>query len=567
MEAVQEESGIIDSLYRISSIVGQTEDPHEALGLILEEIVHVLRATSASVALINPDTNRLEIEVYEGLPVRIEGLELALGQGVTGRAALLGKPIRIEDVREDPHYITVKDSVRSEMAVPMMLEGMAIGVVNVDSEQTAAFSESDLKLLTLLTAEATRVVSRLWLFNQLKEKAGQLQTLVTIGQQLVSRRDLQGVLDAITERARTLMNCRICAIFLLNPDGKSLKLRSLAGVKNRGEYDEDLKVEESSVGVAISRKKQVSVLNLPRTEEHHFIDLTQSEGLASLLSTPIVFEDEVIGVLNAYTDTVHRFNNDEKRVFATLASLGAVAIENSRLYARVFSSEESLRKNERLTTLGLLAAEIAHEIRNPLTVIKLLFDSLDLEYPQGDPRAQDAEVIGEKLNHLEEIVGRVLNFGKSRTEMHARYSLNRLVEETLLLVRLKLEQSEVHLVYTPPNGDLVIDAHKGQIQQVVLNLVLNSLHAMPDGGVIRINLQGVEKDGQRRAEFTISDTGCGIPKEMQERIFESFLTGAKGGSGLGLSISKQIVKSHHGKIKLVKSDASGTTFRVSLPQA
>lgn len=565
METAQEESGIIDSLYRISSIVGQTEDPHEALERILEEIVTVLAATSASVSLINPDTNRLEVEVYKGLPVKIEGLQLALGQGVTGRAALLGRPLRVEDVQADPYYIPVKDSVRAEMAVPMMLEGMSIGVVNVDSEQPAAFSESDLKLLTLLTAEATRVVSRLWLFNQLKEKAGQLQTLVTIGQQLVSRRDLQGVLDAITERARLLMNCRICAIFLLNPDGKSLKLRSLAGVKNRGQYDEDLKIEESAVGVAISRKKQVSVLNLPRTEEHHFIDLTQSEGLASLLSTPIVFENEVIGVLNAYTDSVHRFNNDEKRVFATLASFGAVAIENSRLYSRVFASEESLRKNERLTTLGLLAAEIAHEIRNPLTVIKLLFDSLDLEYPEGDPRAQDAEVITEKLNHLEEIVGRVLSFGKSRTEMHARYSLSRLVEETLLLVRLKLEQNKVHLVYTPPEHELGVEVHKGQIQQVVLNLVLNSLQAMPEGGTITISLKRLEDKKQHMAQLTISDTGNGIPKAIQPRIFESFLTGEKGGSGLGLSISKQIVKSHHGKLDLVSSGPQGTTMSFRLP--
>ncbi|WOO43357.1 GAF domain-containing protein [Rubellicoccus peritrichatus] len=566
MHGTREASTTIDSLYRISSLVGQTEDPHEALDLILQEIVDVLDASSASVALINPDTKYLEVEAYKGLSRDIEDVKLAIGQGITGRVALHGYPQRIEDVRDNPHYIAVKDDVRSEIAVPMITEGTIIGVVNVDSERTAAFSEEDLKVLTLLTNEATRAVSRLWLINQLKDKADQLQTLVTTGQELVSRRDMQSVLDAITREALNLMNSRICAILLLNPDGKTLKLSSLAGIENGNLDVEDLNIEDSSVGVAISRRKQVSVLDLPQTEEHHFIELTQREGLVSLLSTPIIFEDEVIGVLNAYTDKVHRFNNDEKQVFSTLASLGAVAIENTRLYSRVFTSEDSLRKNERLTTLGLLAAEIAHEIRNPLTVIKLLFDSLDLRFDEGDPRGRDVSVIVEKINHLEEIVGRVLSFGKSRTELHARYGLCKLVEETLLLVRLKLEQSNVHLIYATPADMLFVEVHKGQIQQVILNLVLNALKAMPHGGTIRVEISAEEADGQKRAKVEITDTGSGIAEELQSSIFESFLTGTRDGTGLGLSISKQILKSHRGEIELVESGSKGTTFRFWLPQ-
>lgn len=566
MQVAREASQTIDSLYRISSLVGQTEDPHEALDLILQEIVDVLEASSASVSLINPDTKNLEIEAYNGLSRDIEDMKLSIGQGVTGRVALLGYPQLIEDVRNDPHYIAVKESVRSEIAVPMITEGTIIGVVNVDSERISAFSEEDLKLLTLLTNEATRAVSHLWLINQLKDKADQLQTLVITGQELVSRRDMQSVLDAITREALNLMSSRLCAIFLLNPDSKTLRLRSLAGIENWETHAEDLHIEDSSVGVAISRRKQVSVLNLPQTEEHHFIDLIQREGLVSLLSTPIIFEDEVIGVLNAYTDKIHRFNNDEKQVFSTLASLGAVAIENTRLYSRVFTSEESLRKNERLTTLGLLAAEIAHEIRNPLTVIKLLFDSLDLSFDSNDPRGRDASVIIEKINHLEEIVGRVLSFGKSRTELHARYGLCKLVEETLLLVRLKLEQSKVHLIYSPPPEMIFVEVHKGQIQQVILNLVLNALKVMPLGGIIRVAISLKEKDGHRRAVVEITDTGSGIPQELQDSIFESFLTGTREGTGLGLSISKQILKSHRGEIELVESSSQGTTFRFWLPQ-
>src|SRR5580698_486984 len=123
----------------------------------------------------------------------------------------------------------------------------------------------------------------------------------------------------------------------------------------------------------------------------------------------MLLEGEVIGVLSIFTDRKRVFDNDEKRLCSALASLGAVALQNSRLYARVFASEESLRKNERLTTLGLLAAEIAHEIRNPLTVLKLLQGGLGVDFAEGDPRRTDMRVIGEKLDELESIVPRVLS--------------------------------------------------------------------------------------------------------------------------------------------------------------
>ena len=98
-----------------------------------------------------------------------------------------------------------------------------------------------------------------------------------------------------------------------------------------------------------------------------------------------------------------------------LADLGAISIQNARLYDRVFYTEESLRKSERLTTLGTLAAEIAHEIRNPLMVVRLLFDSLKFEEQQEEGMEKDISIIREKLNHLDEIAGRILDFGKSRS--------------------------------------------------------------------------------------------------------------------------------------------------------
>lgn len=563
LTAVPDRSAI-DSLYRISRLVSETEEPHEALEIILQELVDVLGASSASISLTNPDTNLLEIEVTRGLPPDAGQCALPLGIGITGWTALHGQPLLVPDVQVEPRYVPLKSSVRSEMAAPMLINGATVGVVNVDSDQLNAFSEHDLKLLSLLTVEATSVVSRLWLIHQLKEKADQLQTLIRIGQQLGGKREIKDVLKSITREARKLIGCRICAIYLLTGE-RSLRLEAVSGTEGPIDYQEELALDESAVGVAIDRQKQIAVLNLPRNEEHHFIELTQSAGLCSLLATPIVYERKVIGVLNAYTSQPHRFNNDERQLFTSMASMGAVAIQNSRLYARVFQSEENLRKNERLTTLGLLAAEIAHEIRNPLTVIKLLFDSLTMDFELDDPRQRDTEVIKEKVSQLEEIVGRVLSFGKSRTGLHARYDLNELIEETMLLVRLKAEQSGVELSFSPNPQPLWIEAHKGQIQQVALNLVLNAMQAMPQGGVIEIAARRETMEKDCCAVVTVRDNGPGIPEAFRDQIFQSFLSGRPEGAGLGLAISKQIIKSHRGKIELRETGPEGTVFRFALP--
>ncbi|WP_269540188.1 GAF domain-containing protein [Cerasicoccus fimbriatus] len=566
METAAPERSVIDSLYRISRLVSETDDAREALEAILQELVDVLGASSASVALTNPDTNLLEIEVTRGLQLKNK-FSLPLGIGITGWVALHGKPLLVPDVHREPRYIAVKDSVRSEMAAPMLIDGSPVGVVNVDSDRENAFSEQDLKLLSLLTIEATSVVSRLWLIRQLKEKNHQLQTLLRIGQLLGGKRELRDVLKSLTRESRKLMHCSICAIYLLTEDRKRLKLEVVSGTEGPIDYQEELPVNETAVGVAIDRRKQVAIQNLPQTEEHHFIEITQSAGLASLLATPIIVDGRAIGVLNAYTDTPHRFNNDERQLFTSMASMGAVAIQNSKLYARVFQSEESLRKNERLTTLGLLSAEIAHEIRNPLTVIKLLFESLTLDFDDADPRHQDTVVISEKILQLEEIVGRVLSFGKSRTGMHSLYDLNKLVEETILLVRLKAEQTGVELVCKTHKGPLSVEAHKGQIQQVLLNLVLNAFQAMPNGGKVEVSIECSGSEEMPVGQVSVRDNGPGIPANLRDRIFQSFLSGREEGSGLGLAISKQIIKSHRGDIYLVETGPQGTTFQFSIPLA
>jgi signal transduction histidine kinase len=272
-------------------------------------------------------------------------------------------------------------------------------------------------------------------------------------------------------------------------------------------------------------------------------------------------------VINVFTRSRHRFPNDEKRLLQAFASLSAVAAQNADLYARVFNSEDLLRKSERLTTLGLLSAEIAHEIRNPLTVIKLLFGSLGLNYEENDPRKKDTQIIKDKINQLEEIVSKVLSFSKAPESLNSNWSIDELIQDTILLVRLKMQQQRIVLQSVPIGSKVIINGNKGQLQQVFLNLIINASEAMPDGGNMTVSPVIEGEDRRKKVAIYFSDTGIGIPEDIQKHIFESFLTGKSEGTGLGLSITKRILSSHSGDISIAQSSSQGTTLRIELPLA
>jgi signal transduction histidine kinase len=176
-------------------------------------------------------------------------------------------------------------------------------------------------------------------------------------------------------------------------------------------------------------------------------------------------------------------------------------------------------------------------------------------------------VIGEKLDQLESIVTRVLGFAKAPTSLHSRWSLADIVEDTLVLVRLKLAQSKVTLRFEPPAQPFVVEVHKGQIQQVLLNLMINATQAMPDGGNIRIDASAEVREGVHYVHLDLSDNGTGIPEKIRHRVFDSFLSGRPDGTGLGLAIAKRILLSHHGDIAVLATSPTGTTMRVTLPLA
>jgi signal transduction histidine kinase len=556
---------ITEALYRISRLAGRTSSPSEALSRVLAEAMAVTGGCSGTIALINPNTQLLEIEVHSGLPSDCADTPLRLGEGITGWVALHGKPLITPEVKAEPRYRQISESVRSEIAVPLEERGQVVGVININSDRPDAFPSAALEALLAVSEECMVLLRQLWRIEQLETKAGHLEAVLNVGQEIASRLDLGDILHNITRETANLSGCRLCVIHLLQEDPAMLVRHALAGVDEEANHP-DLPLDETLAGVAVHRRKQVEAFDVRKTEVFlPLLDAAEQGGLASLLCTPLLFENRVLGVLSAYTDRLHRFSNDERKLFQAMAGLGSLAIYNARLYARVFQSEENLRRSEKLTTLGLIAAEIAHEIRNPLTVVKLLFQSLGLDFPAGDARSKDVQIIDEKLNQLESIVGRVLTFARPPDGPHSLWSFDEIIGDTLLLTRLKLQQAGIRVSFEPSPVSPKVEGNKGQFQQVLLNLLLNSLNAMTQGGHLSLRTGSEKAEGTDGAFFEIEDTGSGIPPDLQPHVFQSLLTGHQEGTGLGLGIVKRIVESHRGRINIVRTGPEGTVMKVWLP--
>ncbi len=558
----------LQALYHISQVGSSSNSVSEAYTVIMLELRRCFNPFAASISLISPDTGLLEKEHTFGYTAEKEALGIHIGKGITGRVAFLGRPILSANTESDPHFVKLIEGVRCKIAVPMIADDHILGVIDVDSDRPGAFDEDDLKRLQQIADEATRSLQSVWKQRELEKQSAQLNSLLEIGQKIVSTLELQDLWDSIAEAAMELSGARISTLQLFNEDRNEVVLQTTRPESlEYMERAEVIRIEESIASSAVRTKRQVEFQNITTPDYADLIDIPKEIDIATCLSTPILYEGEVIGIINVYTKKRHRFDNNEKRLIQTFASLSAVAAKNAELYARVFNSEENLRKTERLTTLGLLSAEIAHEIRNPLTVIKLLFGSLGLSYDLQDPRSKDVSVIKEKINHLEEIVSKVLSFGKAPESLHSHWNIDDLIEDTCVLVRHKMAQQKIVLERVPSGLPITVHANKGQLQQVFLNLIINASEAMPDGGKLTIETESESEDSGRKFVILFSDTGSGIPQEFQNRIFDSFLTGKPEGTGLGLSIAKRILRSHRGDISIAQTSPTGTTMRVELPVA
>jgi signal transduction histidine kinase len=293
------------------------------------------------------------------------------------------------------------------------------------------------------------------------------------------------------------------------------------------------------------------------------------------VTIPLVASQRVVGFLCLLDDRVpEAFASDELAAMLEIGDQAAITIENSRLY-------EKMKERDRLAALGEMAAGLAHEIRNPLGAIKGAAQYLD---PQG-LQSGDAEILNiivEEVNRLDGVVAQFLAYSRpfpsAASGKFQQTDLNDVLWKTMKLIENDMPKNvSVELDLTP--GLPAINADAEQLKQVFINLALNAVQAMPDGGRLTVRTRrphapvelGLSESTPRysadQIEVRFTDTGAGIPEDALDRIFIPFYTTKTKGTGLGLAISQRIVKGHGGTIEVQSRVGEGTEFILRFPSA
>lgn len=540
-------------------------NPQKMLQIFLENAIENLGAHRGSIRLTNPNTGLLDIEASVGLTAKSKKVSLKIGQGVTGYVAGTGRLLRIDDVQKDRRYFDLNPKTRSELACPIEIDSIVVGVLNIESNTENSFHEKSEKYISLLSKEIAEFLEMGWEINRLKMSESQLSSVVEIGTSIFSIESMDEVLMKTTRLVGKFMKSKICSLMLLSDSGEELVLRASYGAGGIYQTKPNIPVEESLLGFVLKRGKPLSVMDVQNHDIFLYPDIAKKEGLVSLLAVPLIIQEARVGVLSVYMPETHRFSTSEIELLSTLGNLVALAIERGRLVEKMIHLEESLRQGERLSAVGMLAAEIAHEIRNPLTVVQMLFHHLTESTAFDEQVQKDILVITEKMKSMNRIVDQVLTFSKSSEPQFAELNPSLIFQDLLLLTRSKMESLHIRMISSVEEGLSMICADRAQVDQALLNLILNAADAMEQGGTIRVQAQRCHHEGVDYISLSVLDEGHGMNQEQVERIFTSFLSSKPHGTGIGLAIVRKIMENHRGKILVNSKLRKGSQFQLLFP--
>ncbi len=255
----------------------------------------------------------------------------------------------------------------------------------------------------------------------------------------------------------------------------------------------------------------------------------------------------------------HRLIWFQTMLWGSVATAILLGVLGGWLIAR--SMTRRLVQSEKLASLGYMAGLVAHEVRNPLTAIKMRIYALEDELEASHAGQDHVAVIRQEIERLERMVQNFLDLARLPEPCLRPLVLNEVIARALEVVKPTLEDQAIQVRASVPDGLPLVQGDAEQLEQVLLNLLLNAIQAMPDGGVIDIGASWV--DGA--LEVSVSDTGPGISKDAQANLFEPFFTTKANGIGLGLSLAKKVMERHRGSIALKDRDGAGTTVAIRLP--
>jgi two-component system, NtrC family, sensor kinase len=562
-------------------------DTQPVFDIIAASAARLCAARDAQVLRVEGDVLRL-VSAY-GSPSMPPVRTISRGHGV-GRAVIDRRTIHVRDmaqaIAEFPETSAPQHGVESILAVPLLREDVAVGVIRISRTQRQPFTEQQIALLETFAEQAVIAIENVRLFKELQARTAELtrsvdelMALGEVGRAVSSTLDLDTVLNTIVTRANQLAGTDGCSIYEYDQAAEEFRLRvaHYADAKEAAVLDPigratSIPKGQGMPGRAALRRQPVQLPDIARAgvyESPMRAALVQA-GYRAILTVPLLLEDQVIGALGVSRKTPGEFAPEIVRVLTTFATQSALAIQNARLFHEIADKSRQLEVASQHKSEFL--ANMSHELRTPLNAIigfsevlgERLFGELN---EKQDEYLKDIHVSGQ---HLLSLINDILDLSKieaGRMELELTdFHLPAALDSALTLVRERAGRRGIALHINTDASLNYIRADERKVRQVVLNLLSNAIKFTPERG--RIEVRTKLMNGS--VEVSVSDTGVGIATEDQDAIFEEFRqvgTADKKveGTGLGLALSRKFVELHGGRIWVKSEVGVGSTFTFTIP--
>jgi two-component system NtrC family sensor kinase len=530
-----------------------------------------------------------------------EVLRFAAGVGLVGQVMLSKKPAWSVNPGADSQFlralIASENGIRAGFAFPVLAGDEVVAVLEFFSTEAAEPDEALLDVMAHVGTQLGRVVERVrsaeQLEHQVARRTAHLDALLELSKDLLPARGLDKLLQRAMSHAMGLVpEASSGAIYLHDSATNRLAPRASSGFSQLP--TPYVPATTGALGLAFTSRHTLAahsadelVALTPQLTDEQKQQMLRALNLQDLptgaLVIPLVAHDQAVGVLLLMRNSgVGPFASEAQATLEGLANLTAAAILEERsvrraanlssqlasleeqqrvLTERLSSVEAAILQAARLAAVGQLAASIAHEINNPLYAARnALFL---LEDGPSEPReaANYLAIARDQLTRIAGIIQRMRDFYRPARGDLSPANINQLLEDTLALAVFNTRHVAIEMIFTPDHTLPNVLCNADQLRQVFLNLVLNAIEAMPNGGTLTVRTIA----GPTVALIEIQDTGIGIPSDIRSHLFEPFFTNKPNGTGLGLSISAHIVTQHGGQIEVESTENVGSTFRVVLP--
>ncbi len=457
--------------------------------------------------------------------------------------------------------------------VALRMEGEPPGFLTLGRKTAEPFSEADLRTAEILGVQVSALMERVRLNAQGSKRVRQLELLyeMTVAGAVVGQ--VSPIIDRLLTQMLDAIPVDASAIHFIERTQFRLagwKARE-SSTSSQPPTPEFMPVDDTTVigRTALNRRStRLSTADFPSFT----VMAAARHGMLHLMASPLMVGDQLMGTLSVGRTTDAAFTKEEVLLVESCAVHVAVILEHVRLYEDLKISYDDLAhtqaelvKHERLAALGELAAVMAHEVRNPLGVIFNSLTSLRRGLvPTGD-NALLLQIIGEEADRLNRIVADLLDFARPYEAQMKPISLEPMIGSAVdaAISAVPTALAKVVVQFSAELPRFQIDGHL--MRQAFVNLVVNALQAMPNGGVVTVRAVPEDRGGQLWAKIEVRDEGDGIPAATAERIFQPFFTTKATGTGLGLAVVKRIIDAHHGQVTVQARPEGGTTFTVRLP--